>query len=258
MGHGLRRRRAPVPGPAPRQRALERPGRPRLGARVLPPADHLGRRRRRTGAVARAVSTLEASLLRALRGRVDWARRGNAVWRSAGLQVRRVHGPVGRRPRSWPPPGRSAASRGDGSRSPRPTRRSPAFASSGGTPLLTGVVVAVGVLLAADPGSPPAGCELVRLARRDRRRRGRARGRHRRSRSTPRPQAGDAAGRRRAGQRARDRPRRVRAAAGRARQPRRGHATRCSTRWSPASWTSSCGRRTAPTSTRRSTRRRPS
>ena len=54
------------------------------------------------------------------------------------------------------------------------------------------------------------------------------------------------------------RPRRVRAAQGRAGQPRGGHATRCSTRWNPASSTWSCGRRTAPTSTRRSTRRPPS
>ena len=52
------------------------------------------------------------------------------------------------RPRSSPPPGRSAASRGAGSRSPRRTRRSPRSPRLGGTPLLTGAVVAVGVLLA--------------------------------------------------------------------------------------------------------------
>jgi len=94
-----------------------------------------------------ALSTLEASYFALFGAAWSWARRGNAVRRSAGLQVvvfSVLWAATEELAASWPfggfPWGRIAFSQAD----------SPlgAFISWGGTPLLTGVVVAVGVLLA--------------------------------------------------------------------------------------------------------------
>ncbi len=94
-----------------------------------------------------ALSTLEASYVALFGAAWSWARRGNAVWRSVGLQVvvftilfvaaEELAG-------AWPfggfPWGRLAFSQADSPLAP--------LASLGGTPLVSGAVVIVGVLLA--------------------------------------------------------------------------------------------------------------
>jgi apolipoprotein N-acyltransferase len=94
-----------------------------------------------------ALSTLEAAYFALLGAAWSWARRGNAVWRSIGLQVgvfTILFVATEELAAAWPfggfPWGRLAFSQAD---SPLA-----ALASLGGTPLLTGTVVAVGVLLA--------------------------------------------------------------------------------------------------------------
>lgn len=94
-----------------------------------------------------ALSTLEALYFALFGAAWSWARRGQAVWRSGGLQVvvfAVLWAATEELAASWPfggfPWGRIAFSQAD---SPLA-----AFISWGGTPLLTGVVVAVGVLLA--------------------------------------------------------------------------------------------------------------
>jgi apolipoprotein N-acyltransferase len=94
-----------------------------------------------------ALSTLEAGFVALFGAAWAWARRGHAVWRSAGLQVVvfSVLWVAAEELRStWPfggfPWGRLAFS--------QPDSPLAAFASVGGTPLLSGVVVAVGVLFA--------------------------------------------------------------------------------------------------------------
>ena len=95
-----------------------------------------------------ALSTLEAAYF-ALFG-AAWTlgapgQRGLAQRRPAGG---RLHDPVRRDRGARRGLAVRRASRGGGWRSPRPTRRSPRSPRWGGTPLLTGAVVAVGVLLA--------------------------------------------------------------------------------------------------------------
>ncbi|WP_456844078.1 apolipoprotein N-acyltransferase [Cellulomonas sp. P5_C6] len=94
-----------------------------------------------------ALSTLEALMFALLGAAWAWARRGNAVWRSAGLQVvvfTILFVATEELAAAWPfggfPWGRLAFSQADSPLAP--------LASLGGTPLLTGAVVAVGVLLA--------------------------------------------------------------------------------------------------------------
>src|SRR4051812_28815806 len=94
-----------------------------------------------------ALSTLEAAFVALFGAAWAWARRGEAVWRSAGLQVvvfSVLWVAVEELRAAWPfggfPWGRLAFSQAD---SPLA-----GFAAIGGTPLLSGVVVAVGVLLA--------------------------------------------------------------------------------------------------------------
>jgi apolipoprotein N-acyltransferase len=94
-----------------------------------------------------ALSTLEAAMFALFGAAWSWARRGNAVWRSAGLQVvvfTLLFVATEELAAAWPfggfPWARLAFSQAD---SPLA-----ALASVAGTPLLTGAVVLVGVLLA--------------------------------------------------------------------------------------------------------------
>jgi apolipoprotein N-acyltransferase len=94
-----------------------------------------------------ALSTLEALYFALFGAAWAWARRGNAVWRSVGLQVvvfTILFVATEELAAAWPfggfPWGRLAFSQADSPLAP--------LASLGGTPLLTGAVVAVGVLLA--------------------------------------------------------------------------------------------------------------